>query len=236
MTRDCRECGVLLTDTNWQPSRKLRGDYICRPCRRGPQVGPQFVKLCECLGKCGLPTPIAKVTNPRRGHVKGQPMRLIKGHQNRRDLTERIRKDVDRTTAPDGCHEWTRYRDKGGYGTMKVNGRTRKVTHIILERAGFMIPARGLDALHRCDNPPCCRYAHLKIGPQKENSEDMVARGRQARGERQDAAKLKNGYATATEIRRLFAAGGISKAALGRRYGVSATNIKHIINGETWNR
>ncbi len=118
---------------------------------------------------------------------------------------------------------------------MKVNGRTRKVTHIILELAGFMIPARGLDALHRCDNPPCCRYSHLEIGPPKKNSEDMVARGRQARGERQGAAKLQNGYATAAEIRRLFAAGGISKAALGRRYGVSATNIKHIINGETWN-
>jgi hypothetical protein len=43
------------------------------------------VKLCEC-GKCGLPAPIAKRTDARRGHVKGQPMRFIRGHHaNRRD-------------------------------------------------------------------------------------------------------------------------------------------------------
>jgi len=38
------------------------------------------VKLCEC-GKCGLPAPIAKRTDARRGHVKGQPMRFIAGHR-----------------------------------------------------------------------------------------------------------------------------------------------------------
>jgi hypothetical protein len=43
------------------------------------------VKLCEC-GKCGLPTPIAKRTDARRGHVKGQPMRFVRGHSaNRSD-------------------------------------------------------------------------------------------------------------------------------------------------------
>jgi hypothetical protein len=43
------------------------------------------VKLCEC-GKCGLPTPIAKRTDARRGHVKGQAMRFVRGHRaSRRD-------------------------------------------------------------------------------------------------------------------------------------------------------
>jgi hypothetical protein len=43
------------------------------------------VKLCEC-GKCGLPAPIAKRTDARRGHVKGQPMRFVRGHSaNRSD-------------------------------------------------------------------------------------------------------------------------------------------------------
>lgn len=37
------------------------------------------VKLCEC--NCGEPAPIAKLTNSRRGHIKGQPVRFIKGHQ-----------------------------------------------------------------------------------------------------------------------------------------------------------
>jgi hypothetical protein len=36
-------------------------------------------KLCEC--GCGLPAPIAKVTRTPLGHVRGQPIRFIKGHQ-----------------------------------------------------------------------------------------------------------------------------------------------------------
>jgi len=39
------------------------------------------MKLCEC--GCGLPAPIAKKTNTRRGHVKGQPIRFIVGHHNK---------------------------------------------------------------------------------------------------------------------------------------------------------
>lgn len=36
------------------------------------------MKLCEC--GCGQPTPIAKQTASRLGHVKGQPVRFIQGH------------------------------------------------------------------------------------------------------------------------------------------------------------
>jgi len=35
-------------------------------------------KLCEC--GCGLPTPLAKQTDKRRGHIKGQPMCFLSGH------------------------------------------------------------------------------------------------------------------------------------------------------------
>jgi endogenous inhibitor of DNA gyrase (YacG/DUF329 family) len=36
------------------------------------------VKLCEC--GCGLPAPISKRTEKKRGYVKGQPMKFIAGH------------------------------------------------------------------------------------------------------------------------------------------------------------
>ncbi len=39
------------------------------------------MKLCEC--GCGLPAPIAKRTRAYQGHVKGQPMRFIHGHNRR---------------------------------------------------------------------------------------------------------------------------------------------------------
>lgn len=39
------------------------------------------MKLCEC--GCGNPAPIAKATNKKWGHVKGQPSRFVHGHHNR---------------------------------------------------------------------------------------------------------------------------------------------------------
>lgn len=38
-------------------------------------------KLCEC--GCGNPAPIARMTNRRLGHIKGQPTRFIQGHHRR---------------------------------------------------------------------------------------------------------------------------------------------------------
>lgn len=37
------------------------------------------VKLCEC--GCGQPAPLAKKTSKKDGHVKGQPVKFIKGHR-----------------------------------------------------------------------------------------------------------------------------------------------------------
>lgn len=45
------------------------------------------VKLCEC--GCCLPAPIATQTRKDRGHVKGQPMRFIAGHQRRKVIEEK---------------------------------------------------------------------------------------------------------------------------------------------------
>ena len=36
------------------------------------------MKLCEC--GCGQPAPIAKKTQKSRGHIKGKPLRFVKGH------------------------------------------------------------------------------------------------------------------------------------------------------------
>lgn len=47
------------------------------PRARLPEI-TQMVKLCEC--GCGNPVPIARETNRKVGHIKGQPVRFIRGH------------------------------------------------------------------------------------------------------------------------------------------------------------
>jgi len=39
------------------------------------------MKLCEC--GCGSPAPLAKVNDKRKGHVRGEPVRFVSGHNAR---------------------------------------------------------------------------------------------------------------------------------------------------------
>jgi hypothetical protein len=55
---------------------------------------PEKIVLCEC--GCGGITAIAKQTNARYGHVKGQPRRFRKGHNTRRPLADRFWSKVNK--------------------------------------------------------------------------------------------------------------------------------------------
>lgn len=50
----------------------------------GVHETPTTPGLCEC--GCGNPTRIARWSDPRHGHVKGQPVRFLKGHSHRRKV------------------------------------------------------------------------------------------------------------------------------------------------------
>lgn len=78
------------------------------------------------------------------------------------------------------CHVWTGRRDRDGlgYGTMSVGRRTVRVHRIAWEIANGRPIPDGLDVLHKCDNPPCCRAEHLFLGTALDNARDMVEKGR----------------------------------------------------------
>lgn len=46
------------------------------------RIGPNPSGLCQC--GCGEPAPVARESNRRLGHVRGQPMRYIRGHSGRK--------------------------------------------------------------------------------------------------------------------------------------------------------
>ena len=77
----------------------------------------------------------------------------------------------------DGCWCWSAARNPSGYG-MVVMGRI----HIMAHRFSYALAYGNfdpqMDVLHSCDNPPCVRPDHLKLGTHEQNMHDMVRRGR----------------------------------------------------------
>lgn len=101
----------------------------------------------------------------------------------RKALSNFWSKVVVRTT--DECWQWTAAKDKDGYGGFGVNKNGTKIrAHRIAYCLAFgAFPAR-LFVLHSCDNPSCVNSQHLFLGTARDNSSDMVAKGRQAKGDK----------------------------------------------------
>jgi HNH endonuclease len=199
---------------------------------------PAGVPFGYCWCGCGRKTKIAKQNDRRRGHIKGQPVRFLSQHHARvqhPDPTTRLWSQVDRTTTPDGCWPWIGYyRDKAGYGQIKVNGRTQPAHRLAWILTHGPIPLSFLVVMHTCDNPPCCNPAHLELKEPDKKIKDRDQKGRQARGERHASAKLTE--ALVQEIRSLYQRGvrGRGLDALAKQFNMSPNAIRRILIGETW--
>lgn len=134
------------------------------------------------------------------------------------------------------CWVWTSSLRVDGYGQFT---KKRLKTHRISWMLTYGEIPEGLNVLHKCDNKACCNPAHLFLGTQQDNVDDMMTKGRQAtaeqiglKGEANPAHKLT--ALQVTEIRQRYAAGGISKTQLGNEYRIDRTVIGKIIRRQSW--
>ena len=75
------------------------------------------------------------------------------------------------------CHWWVGALGRGGYGIFREYGRLEKAHRSSFKIYNGQIP-RGAYILHKCDNPSCVNPGHLFHGSQKDNMDDMRAKGR----------------------------------------------------------
>lgn len=100
-------------------------------------------------------------------------------------ITEAVIADFNGKTEPgeNGCALWTGCLFRDGYGRIDIGCWPRRAHRIAWTIAHGPIPA-GLWVLHRCDTPRCVNPAHLFLGTHQDNIDDMVRKGRQAKGEK----------------------------------------------------
>lgn len=146
---------------------------------------------------------------------------------------------VDRG-APDACWPWNGALTDKGYGQFRLACCGAVGAHQV---AYFIERGRapdGTEIMHSCDVRACCNPRHLTPGTHADNMADMVAKGRQAKGEVLAAPKRGRGNPRArltdeavTEIRRRRAAGEPIDS-LAAAYGVSGATIVRAAVGRGW--
>lgn len=75
------------------------------------------------------------------------------------------------------CWEWLGNKSAKGYGLISKDNRMRRAHRLSYEQHFGAIPD-GKMVAHICDNPSCVNPFHLAPATAKENTDDMVHKGR----------------------------------------------------------
>lgn len=136
----------------------------------------------------------------------------------------------------DGCWEFAGTRMRNGYGVISRGGR--RGGHVYAHRLSWMIffGDPGIyHVCHHCDNRLCVRPDHLFLGTTADNLADMRRKGREGhgavRGSQSPVAKL---HEADIQVIRDAVANGETKVDVGRRYGITDSAIRAIVQLKTW--
>lgn len=127
--------------------------------------------LCAC--GCGMETALATVTDRRRGHVRGQHLMFVHGHNRTRQGITTADYVVDDRGHQTPCWIWNRYISPQGYGKVGHRGKVRLAHIVMYEQEVGPIPS-GSECDHLCREPACINPAHIEPVGHREN----VRRGR----------------------------------------------------------
>lgn len=137
----------------------------------------------------------------------------------------------DKVNTDDDCWIWTGAKNDGGYGHFHHLGKTIYAHRFAYEQVIGPIPP-GMMICHTCDNRACVRPAHLFLGSAKDNTGDMVQKGRHTHGHAHYLARLSD--EDVLEIRRLYDSRLATNGELARRFGVHPSTIWQVTSHKCW--
>lgn len=136
---------------------------------------------------------------------------------------------------PDECWEWQGCILSTGYGSVGKGGLGNG--SIAAHRASYELHygeiPKGMVVMHTCDNRACVNPAHLRLGTHKENTHDMMAKGRHRfkapLGEKSSLSKI-----TEQAARFIKKHSEIPAAEIAEAFGIKYVAVWRIRTGRTW--
>ena len=153
-------------------------------------------------------------------------------NRNRRPFEDRFWEKVDKR-GPDECWEWTASTNSKGYGRLS-SGRG---VYLKAHRTAFVLSCgpipEDLNVLHTCDNPPCCNPKHLFLGTFKDNTHDMIRKGRGSPPPHTYGELHHNAKFDAATARKIIEDERTLKA-IAADHGISWMTVFRLKHGQTW--
>ncbi len=133
--------------------------------------------------------------------------------------------------APDACWPWQGAIMHDGYGNIKWSDGFRKAHRVAYELRYGPIPD-GMMVCHRCDNRACVNPAHLFLGTNSDNLQDMGRKHRSKWDAHPEMTKITRKQAR--EIRQAYATGSKTIESIEAEYGLSKSHVYAILGNQKW--
>lgn len=149
------------------------------------------------------------------------------------DIVDKFWSKVNLPEDINDCWEWSAGLFESGYGQFGITSKIKISAHKFSFQYYNGPILKGYIICHKCDNKKCCNPNHLFLGTCKDNSEDMVRKGRSIKGE-----KIHTSVLTKNDVieilTTLYHGNKMSYRDFALKYGVERRQLKNILTRVTW--